>query len=41
MLSLHIILVVKVLVNLSITIKDPGFESADRGLGVMGDGIAI
>lgn len=41
MLSWQIILVVMVLVNLSITIKDPDFESADRGLGVMGDGITI
>lgn len=41
MLSWQIILVVKMLVNLSITMKDPEFESADRTLGIMGDGIAI
>lgn len=35
------ILVVKVLVNLSIIIENTDFESVDRGLGIMGDGIAI
>lgn len=41
MLSWQVVLVVNVLVNLSIIIKDPDFESADRGVGIMGDGIAI
>jgi len=33
--------VVKLLLKLAVTLKDPEFESAVRGLGIMGDGAGI
>lgn len=35
------VLVVILLVKLSVTVKDPEFESAVRGHGIMGEGVGI